>query len=117
MHAKVKAVAIALLCPTCSIAAEIYGTISEGGKPIRNESVRIECRGSTPESKPEGKSESKPEMRRSDEYGSYRVFTNALGRCELFVGDLRVEVYSYERAVRYDFEIITKDRKPFLQRR
>lgn len=105
MDAVRKAVGVVLLFPICSIAGEIYGTISANGKPLANESVSVTCNKGTVVSKP------------SDAYGSYRVFAPAQGPCRLAVRGLPAEVRSYGGPVRYDFEIRTQAGKTSLQRR
>ncbi len=106
MQAVQNAIIIALVFPACSVAGEIYGTISEGGKPVQNESVTVKCG-------QEAAEPSKP----TDTYGSYRVVVRTQGRCTLSVRGLEAKVRSYDSAVRYDFEIRTEGANTLLKRK
>ena len=104
MHAVRIALVGALLFPSFSMGAEIYGSIREGNRPVRNETVRVNCGG-------------EEQSGQSDNNGSYRVFIRTQGPCILSVRGLSVPVRSYARAVRYNFEVLTESGRTFLRRR
>ena len=104
MYAVRATLIVALLFPSVSIGAEIYGIISDRGRPVQNETVTVNC----------GR---EVQSGRSDNYGSYRVFVGTQGSCILSVRGLSAPVRSYARAVRYNFEVRTEGSRIFLERR
>ena len=87
-------IAALFLCSTPAVAGQVYGTVTGTGGPVSNASVRIECPGL------------KPAQRKTDQYGSYSVYVNGRGKCEIRVngaGPLSIRVYDDE--ARYDLHI------------
>jgi hypothetical protein len=75
-------------------AGEVYGTITESGKPAgAGVALKLACEGASAEAK-------------TDAYGSYRVKVAATGNCTLTVaskaGSPSLAVNLYERPARYD---------------
>ena len=103
--------AVALLLVTYRASGgEIYGTISERGRPVVREGVAISCRDTN--------ANPSADEKQTDGFGSYRLFVKSLGPCDLTVRDLApVQVLSYGNAQRYNFEIVGVDGKTILQRR
>ena len=90
-------------------AGELYGTITDGGKPIAS-GVKLEIAAS-------GNAYSAE----TDKFGSYRVFVKEKGKCTLtlHVRDQSptVGLVSYDNSTRYDWILETKDGKLSLRRR
>ena len=90
-------------------AGELYGTITDGGKPIVS-GVKVEITAS-------GNSYSAE----TDKFGSYRVFVKEKGKCTLtlHVRDQSpaVGLVSYDNSTRYDWILETKDGKLSWRRR
>ena len=99
-----------ILLPVACVAGQIYGTIREGNRPVRNATVVVQCGSDRGEG-------------RSDQAGSYRVFVRQNGRCtlQLDAGGQRVElrsaVFSYQNPVRYDLELLRTPNGFELRRR
>ncbi len=90
-------------------AGEVYGTISEGGKPVpAGVKLNIVVSGKTYPAE-------------TDKFGSYRVVVKEKGKCTLTV-HLReqaasVALFSYDRSTRYDWILETKEGKLILRRK
>ncbi len=102
-------VALLALAPGFAAAGEIYGRITEGGKPV-GEGVAVEmtCGGkAAPASK-------------TDKAGSYHVVADKEGKCTLTVRhkgqSASLEVMSYEDPVQVDIVAEIKDGKLVLRR-
>ena len=99
-----------LLSPTVAYGGQIYGTLTVNNKPVgRGVKVALVC-GTTI-----GPGE-------TDDYGAYKVFVGAKGKCTLKViydrQELSFAVFSYDDPVRYDFDVVRGgDGKYFLKRR
>jgi hypothetical protein len=102
---------LALLCLAIpfsgAVAGEIYGTIKEGGKPIKSGTkVEVKC----------AKGGYNAE---TDKFGSYRLFVPEEGKCTLSVksGDAAPQftVHSYEDSARYNLVLEKKDGKSILR--
>ena len=97
---------LAILC-TSALAGELYGTIKEGGKPVKaGTKVEVKCaKGSY--------------GAETDKLGSYRVFVPEQGKCALSVksGDAapQMTVHSFEDSTRYNLFLEKKDGKPALR--
>ena len=97
---------LAISCTT-ALAGEIYGTIKEGGKPIKaGTKVEVKCaKGSY--------------SAETDSLGSYRLFVPEQGKCTLSVksGDVapQMTVNSFEDSARYNLVLEKKDGKPSLR--
>jgi hypothetical protein len=97
---------LAISCTT-ALAGEIYGTVKEGGKPIKaGTKVEVKCtKGSY--------------SAETDKLGSYRVFVPEQGKCTLSVkssdGTPQVTVNSFEDSARYNLVLDKKDGKSSLR--
>jgi len=106
-----KKVFLAMLCLaiscTTALGGELYGTIKEGGKPIKAATkVEVKCaKGSY--------------SAETDKLGSYRVFVPEQGKCSLSVksGDVapQMTVHSFEDSTRYNLVLEKKDGKSSLR--
>jgi len=102
---------LAMLCLaipcTTALAGEIYGTINEGGKPVKaGTKIEVKCaKGSF--------------SAETDKLGSYRLFVQEQGKCTLSVkaGDIapQMTVHSFEDSARYNLVLEKKDGKPALR--
>jgi hypothetical protein len=97
---------LAISC-TAALAGEFYGTIKEGGKPIKaGTKVEVKC----------AKGAYGAE---TDKLGSYRLFVPEQGKCALSVksGDAAAQmtVHSFEDSARYNLFLEKKDGKPALR--
>lgn len=96
--------------PVLVLGGEIFGTLTEGGKPIANADLKLYIAG-----KPE------PYAARSDAQGAYRLFVPDIGnaRLEVKVGEsvLSADVYSANRSVRYSLAVEMQDGKKVLKRK
>ena len=98
-----------LLCASPLFAGEVFGTITDGNKPVAA-GVKVEIAVS-------GKSYAAE----TDKFGSYRIVMKEKGKCTLTV-HLRdqspsVDLFSYDRSTRYDWILQTKDGKLSLRRK
>ena len=103
------AAAVVLALAGAASAAEIHGTISDGGKPVpAGTAVRLACdaasaRGAT------------------DQYGGYSLKLAATGECKLTVdwkgGSPALAVTVYEKPSRYDLVVAEEAGKPVLKRK
>ncbi|MGE5790500.1 MAG: hypothetical protein ACM33C_06500 [Syntrophaceae bacterium] len=97
---------LAISCTT-ALAGEIYGTVKEGGKPIKaGTKIEVKCaKGSY--------------SAETDNLGSYRLFVAEQGKCTLSVksGDVapQMTVNSFEDSARYNLVLEKKDGKPALR--
>lgn len=97
---------LAIACTT-ALAGEFYGTIKEGGKPIKAATkIEVKCaKGSY--------------SAETDKLGSYRLFVQEQGKCTLSVksGDVAAQmaVTSFEDSTRYNLVLEKKDGKPSLR--
>ena len=90
-------------------AGELFGTISEGTKPV-SEGVKVEVNAGD-----------KTYSAETDKFGSYRVFVKEKGKCTLKVHFKEqtpsFSVSSFEKSTRYDFVLELKDGKYTLGRK
>ncbi len=92
---------------TTALGGEFYGTIKEGGKPVKAATkVEVKCaKGSY--------------STETDKLGSYRVFVPEQGKCALSVksGDVasQMTVTSFEDSTRYNLVLENKDGKSSLR--
>jgi hypothetical protein len=97
---------LAIACTT-ALAGEFYGTIKEGGKPVKAATkVEVKCaKGSY--------------STETDKLGSYRLFVPEQGKCAFSVksGDAapQMTVHSFEDSTRYNLVLEKKDGKPALR--
>jgi len=97
---------LAISCAT-ALAGEFYGTIKEGGKPVKAATkVEVKC----------AKGAYSAE---ADKLGSYRLFVPEQGKCVLSVksGDVAAQmaVHSFDDSTRYNLVLEKKDGKPALR--
>jgi hypothetical protein len=102
---------LAMLCLaisyTTALAGEIYGTVKEGGKPIKaGTKVEVKCaKGSY--------------SAETDKLGSYRLFVQEQGKCTLSIqsgdGSPQMTVNSFEDSARYNLVLEKKDGKSSLR--
>ena len=91
------AAAVALLCAATGGAAEIFGTISEGGKPLlAGEAVKLDCGSGAVSGK-------------TDQFGSYSLKTSGSGDCTFTLtykgASASLKVTLYEKPSRYDLVV------------
>ncbi len=91
------------------LAGEVFGTITEGNKPVAA-GVKIEIGAS-----------GKTYAGQTDKFGSYRVIVKEKGKCTFTIRIKdqapSVDLFSYDRATRYDWILETKDGKLSLRRK
>ncbi len=92
-----------------AVAGEVYGTITDGSKPIAA-GVKVEIGASD-----------KVYTAQTDKFGSYRIFVKEKGKCTLTVHFKEhtptVELFSYAKSTRYDWILETKEGKLSLRRK
>jgi hypothetical protein len=102
-------VAFSLLVASVALAGEIYGTISDAGKPVP---AGVKVVVNAGENTYTGE---------TDKFGAYHVFAQDKGKCTLTVHykdqKLAVAIFSYEKATRYDWTVETVDNKLTLKRK
>ncbi len=92
-----KGLRLAWLCvaacgPAGAVAATIYGSLSEAGKPVAGADMVLQCGAEgTP-----GK---------TDARGAFRFTVNKTGNCELRVAGAVAPVIVYDEPTRYDYEV------------
>jgi hypothetical protein len=103
------AIAAVLLAAAAARAGEIYGTLSDEGKPAAaGTALRLSCGDAAAEAK-------------TDAYGSYSLKLNATGKCVLTVtsvaGTPSMPVTVYEKSARYDLALSRSGGKTILSRK
>ncbi len=104
-------VAIAGLVMLASVcrAGEIYGAISQGGKPVAA-GIKVEIA-----------SPAKTYAAETDKFGAYRIFVKEKGKCTLKVTlkekAVAAEVFSFEKSTRYDWVLEMQDGSLVLKRK
>jgi hypothetical protein len=98
-----------LLSASPVLAGEVYGTITEGNKPVAaGVKVGIAVSG-------------KVYNGETDKFGSYRLVVKEKGKCTFTVHlkeqSPSLEIYSYDKSTRYDWILETKDGKLSLRRK
>lgn len=93
--------------PSLAVAGEIYGTIKEQGKPMKDGvKVTVVCAG-------------KSAAGETDKYGAYRLFAQEEGKCTLTVqvGDESpsTTIHSFADSARYNLVLEKKDGKYTLR--
>ncbi len=98
-----------LFSASSALAGELFGTISEGGKPVAK-GVKVEVTASD-----------KTYSTETDKDGGYRVFVKEKGKCTLTVvyKDQKptYSAASFDKATRYDLVLAQKDGKYTLGRK
>jgi len=102
-------VAFSLIMASAALAGEIFGTISEAGKPVPA-GIKVEVTAGD-----------KTYTGETDKFGTYHVFAQDKGKCTLTVhyNDQKpaASIFSYEKATRYDWTVETIDSKLTLKRK
>jgi hypothetical protein len=98
------------LSASCALAGEVYGTITDGSKPIAA-GIKVEIDASGKVYKAE-----------TDKFGSYRIYVKGKGKCTLTVHIKKeespsVELFSYDKSTRYDWVLETKGDTLSLRRK
>lgn len=97
------------LAVSTSLAGELFGTISEGNKPV-NAGVKVEITAGE-----------KTYSTVTDKFGAYRIFVKEKGKCTMTVhyNDQKPTfgVASFDKSTRYDLVLIQKDGKYTLGRK
>ncbi len=105
---KTAAMLAVLLAASAAAGGEIYGTLSDEGKPVATGTLRLACADATAEAK-------------TDAYGSYSLKTAATGKCTLSVpsaaGAPALAVTVYEKSTRYDLVLGHAGGKTTLSRK
>ena len=101
--------AIVLSGASAAAAAEIHGTVSDGGKPVpQGVALKLECGSASADAK-------------TDDFGSYSLKVSGTGECKLTVsyqgatGTLPVSVY--DKPGRYDLAVKKDGGKLVLSRK
>ncbi len=92
-----------------AFAGKIYGTLTEGGKPVAKDvKVELACG-------------DKKYNAQTDDYGLFRVFAAEKGKCTLKVfyqqQSPSLEINSYDGSVQYDLILEKKDGQYTLRRK
>ena len=102
-------VAFSLFMASAAMAGEIYGTISDAGKPLPA-GIKVEVTAGE-----------KAYTGATDKSGTYHVFAQDKGKCTLTVyykdQKITASIFSYEKATRYDWTVETEDGKLTLKRK
>jgi hypothetical protein len=97
------------LAVSCAVAGEIYGTVIEAGKPLPA-GVKIEITAA-----------GKTYAGETDKFGTYHIFVSDKGKSQLTVHYKEqkpgANIYSYDRATRYDWTVESADGKLTLKRK
>ena len=94
---------------SAAAAAEIHGTVSDGGKPVpKGVSLKLDCGGSSAQAS-------------TDDFGSYSLKIGATGECKLTVdyqgASASLGVSLYDRPSRYDLAVSKDGGKLVLARK
>lgn len=107
-HTAMLLLALLLFTPR-STAGEVYGTISQGEKPVAA-GVKVEIAVS-----------GKVYTGETDKFGSYRIIVKEKGKCTVTVRlndeTATAAAFSYDKATRYDWILQTTSGKLSLQRK
>lgn len=105
---KIAAILTFLAAASAAGAGEIYGTLSDQGKPVAAGTLRLACGDAAGEAK-------------TDAYGAYSVKVSATGKCTLSVtsapGAPSLAVTVYEKSARYDLALGRAGGKTILSRK
>jgi hypothetical protein len=100
---------VLLLAATAAPAGEVFGTITDGTKPLPA-GVRVTIARS-----------GKVDSTETDKFGSYRIVVKEKGKCvfTVYVKDQAPsqEVFSYDKSMRYDWTLETTNEKLTLRRK
>jgi hypothetical protein len=98
-----------ILAAAVAAAAEIHGTVSDGGKPVgEGVAVKLDCGGTS-------------SAARTDSFGSYSIKAASGGECTVSVdykgGSASTKVTVYDKPTKYDFALKQDGGKWTLERR
>lgn len=101
---------LALLVAVPAAAGEIFGTISQGGKPV---AAGVKVQITAGEKKYDGE---------TDKFGAYRVFVKEKGKCTITVrlgedNAPSADLVSYDKSTRYDWVVGEEEGKTVLRRK
>jgi hypothetical protein len=101
--------ALLLAGASAATAAEIHGTVSEGGKPLpQGVALKLDCAGASAQAQ-------------TDEFGSYSLKVGATGECKVSVdykgASASLTVAVYEKPSRYDLALRKDGDKLVLSRK
>jgi hypothetical protein len=92
-----------------AMAGEIYGTVVDTGKPVPA-GIKIEIAAA-----------GKTYAGETDKFGTYHIFVSDKGKCQLTVHykDQKpaADIFSYDKATRYDWTVESADGKLSLKRK
>ena len=99
-----------LLLSASAFAAQVYGTLREGDRPLpQGVQVVITCPGNP------------PHTGGTDAGGSYRIYVSEKGKCTLQVQyngqSPSADIFSFDDATKYDFDLIRQGGSYSLRRR
>jgi hypothetical protein len=101
--------AVLLVCSARAFSGEMYGSVFDGAKPV-GEKVKIDVNAS-----------GKAYTAETDKNGAYRLFVKEKGKCTFTVHykdqALAADIFSYDKSLRYDWVIESKDGKLQLKRK
>ena len=100
---------VSSVAATGARAGEIFGAVTEGGKPIAaGTPLKLTCPGGSASA-------------RTDSYGSYRLRGAVSGKCTLALEYKKetpsLDVVVYEKPARYDLSISVKGGKSVIERK
>lgn len=99
-----------LLCAARTYAGEVFGTITQNGKPVpAGLAVEITAGGKTYPGE-------------TDKFGAYRIFVKDKGKAAITVQTadslaVTAELFSYDRSTRYDWILELKEGKLTMRRK
>src|SRR6185369_7987334 len=101
--------ACGILAAAFAAAAEIHGTVTDGGKPVgEGVAVKLDCGGASSAAK-------------TDSFGSYSIKAASGGECTVSVdykgGSASTKVTVYDKPTKYDFALKQEGGKWTLERR
>jgi len=93
-----------------ALAGEIFGTVTEGGKAVP---AGVKVTIAAGEKSYEGE---------TDKFGSYRIFVKEKGKCTITVhlkedNAPSAELVSFDKSMRYDWQVATEEGKTVLRRK
>lgn len=114
-------IAFTVLSGSTASAGQIFGSLNEGGRPLVNVYFEVAC--TNERSALKGKADSSEKSipkGKTDNYGAYSINVGR-GRCifKLYYKKeiLEFGLYSYDRALRYDLEVVFENGAYKLRRR
>jgi hypothetical protein len=109
MRSLAMAILTVLLSTPAVLAGELYGTITDGTRPV-GAGLKVDVNAS-----------GKVYTVETDKFGSYRMFVKEKGKCTLTVhlkdSTAAAELFSYDKSTRYDWILETQGGKALLRRK